>query len=99
MRNLDDVIINTGSDADDTVITTDDAVIETDNTLVEPAAVYPVSDEDRIGVSTDEGTNPVVTDQGDEQTDAVIWGTPDAPGAANAFPPEEDDGTHGVSIV
>ncbi len=89
-------------DDGDTIINAPDSEVivnpTEDPALVEPAPTYPVSEEERIGVMTDEGTDPVTTDQGDEQNDAVIWGTPDAPGADHEFPPK-DDAEHGVPIV
>lgn len=33
--------------------------------------------EELTGVDTDEGTDPVETDQGDEENEAIIYGTPD----------------------
>ena len=62
-----------------------------DPRLTEVAPTYPVSEEDRIGVSTDEGENPTSMDQGDEQNDAVIWGTPDDTGEKGAYPPPIDE--------
>lgn len=40
-------------------------------------AVYPAGEKRHFGVRTDKGTNPVETDQGDEQYEGKLWGTPD----------------------
>ncbi len=42
-----------------------------------PAPVYPVDDNDRIGVSTDKAANPVNMDQGDEEVNRETTGIPD----------------------
>jgi hypothetical protein len=44
--------------------------------LEEGASTYPAPDQKRVGVTTNAGTNPAVTDQGDEAT-LDIWRTPD----------------------
>lgn len=43
----------------------------------EAAAVYPVPDDQHIGVSTDEGTDPNSIDQGDEEIRREQSGIPD----------------------
>ena len=70
----DDVVINVGSDTEVTVGQDIDTPVTDDPVMTEPAATYPASDDDRIGVTTDEGTDPVVTDQGDEQEVVVAPG-------------------------
>ncbi len=68
---LNTIINNVGSDDDDTTPIGIDAE-EQDLVVEEAAPVYPVAEEDRIGVMTDEGTDPVVTDQGDEQNVGLV---------------------------
>lgn len=43
----------------------------------EAAAVYPAPESRRFGVRTDKTTSPTETDQGDEQYEGVLYGTPD----------------------
>lgn len=44
---------------------------------LEEAAVYPVSEEQRLSVSTDLSTSPEVMDQGDEEVTREQSGIPD----------------------
>lgn len=57
--------------------TNPDVIVDTG----EPASVYPVADDERLGVSTDKGTNPEVLDDPDEQN--MIKNTPDDVGDGN----------------
>ena len=43
----------------------------------EAAVNFPAGKPERIGVRTDKGTDPVSTDQGDEQNAGKLYGTPD----------------------
>ncbi len=44
---------------------------------LEPAPIYPIADEEHIGVSTDEGADPTNMDQGDEEVKRETTGIPD----------------------
>jgi hypothetical protein len=53
----------------------DDASLQ--NPDEETAGVYPVGEAQRIGVSTDLGTPPASTDQGDEEVEREQYGLPE----------------------
>lgn len=52
-----------------------------------PASTYPVEESERIGVDTDNAADPESMDQGDEQSDTVMWGTPDDLARDDVYPP------------
>lgn len=54
-----------------------DVEVGVDTGEVGSPETIPAADQEHLGISTDQGTNPVDTDQGDEENEARIYDTPD----------------------